>query len=417
MYIVSLGILIYKWGIHMSVFSKQTTKAKLWSHSFFFVMMANALLFMAFEMLLPTLPLFVSSIGGEATQIGLVTGIFMFSAILIRPFAGVLATRINKKYLLLIGIAICALSTGAYYLSSGIWMLLLIRIIHGVGFGLASTYFTTIAAENIPKERRGEGMGYFGVGETMAISVGPLIGISLIQAYDFQSLFMSGMAIILLALLMAVFISRKPRMTNDFGSEEVASTSVKLIEKRVLFPSILVLMTGISAGGIMSFTALYAIDEGFQNVAWFFCIIAVSSFLVRLISGKMFDRLGPGSVLIPSAIITIAGLIVLVLAQNEFQFLIAGFLYGFGFGAIFPALQTWCLNLVEEHEHENAIASFFNFFDLGIGGGSLILGVVAGASSYQAVYFVAIGAYVLYLLLYLAYTAKGMRTLKNSESI
>ena len=384
----------------MTVITKQTSNVKLWSRSFIFVMLANALLFGAFEMLLPTLPLFVSHIGGDATQIGLVTGIFVFSAILIRPFAGVLATKMDKKYLLIIGIAICALSTGAYYLSSGIGVMILIRVIHGFGFGLATTYFTTIAAENIPEDRRGEGMGYFGVGETMAMSVGPLMGVSILENYHFGSLFMSCTAFILLALLTTIFISRKPDMANELRTVEAPATTVKLIEKRVLFPSILILMTGISSGGIMSFTTLYAIEKGFENVAWFFFIVAIAGLLVRLVSGKMFDNLGPAYVLIPAGVISIAGFIVLIVAQNEIVFLLAGFLYGLGFGAIFPALQTICLNLVEEHDHENAIGSFFNFYDLGIGGGSLLLGMVAEAFSYEAVFYVAIVTYVLYLLLY-----------------
>ena len=384
----------------MTVITKQTSKVKLWSRSFIFVMLANALLFGAFEMLLPTLPLFVSHIGGDATQIGLVTGIFVFSAILIRPFAGVLATKMDKKYLLIIGIAICALSTGAYYLSSGIGVMILIRVIHGFGFGLATTYFTTIAAENIPEDRRGEGMGYFGVGETMAMSVGPLMGVSILENYHFGSLFMSCTAFILLALLTTIFISRKPDTANELRTVEAPTTTVKLIEKRVLFPSILIFMTGISSGGIMSFTTLYAIDKGFENVAWFFFIVAIAGLLVRLVSGKMFDNLGPAYVLIPAGVISIAGFIVLIVAQNEIVFLLAGFLYGIGFGAIFPALQTICLNLVEEHDHENAIGSFFNFYDLGIGGGSLLLGMVAEAFSYEAVFYVAIVTYVLYLLLY-----------------
>ena len=389
----------------MTVITKQTSKVKLWSRSFIFVMLANALLFGAFEMLLPTLPLFVSHIGGDATQIGLVTGIFVFSAILIRPFAGVLATKMDKKYLLIIGIAICALSTGAYYLSSGIGVMILIRVIHGFGFGLATTYFTTIAAENIPEDRRGEGMGYFGVGETMAMSVGPLMGVSILENGHFGSLFMSCTAFILLALLTTIFISRKPDTANELRTVEAPTTTVKLIEKRVLFPSILIFMTGISSGGIMSFTTLYAIEKGFENVAWFFFIVAIAGLLVRLVSGKMFDNLGPAYVLIPAGVINIAGFIVLILAQNEIVFLLAGFLYGMGFGAIFPALQTICLNLVEEHDHENAIGSFFNFYDLGIGGGSLLLGMIAEAfSSYEAVFYVAIVTYVLYLLLYFIHT-------------
>lgn len=385
------------------------TKASLWTPSFIFIMAANGLLFMAFEMLLPTLPLFVSSIGGGASQIGLVTGIFTVSAILIRPFAGVLTTRFNKKILLIIGMAICALSTGLYYLSSDVWILLIIRLIHGIGFGLATIYITTIAAENMPKERMGEAMGYFGVGETIAISLGPVIGISVLQAFDFNGMFWSAMAISLLAILFASITSRKSEFINENEHENTPTSKFKWVEKRVLLPSILIFLTGIAAGGVISFTVLYAIDKGFHLIAWFFFITAASGLLVRVISGKMFDRYGPGVVLIPSGIITIAGFIVLLLAQNDLQFLIAGLLYGSGFGAIFPALLTWCLNLVEEYERENAIASFFNFFDFGLGGGSIILGLVAEAFSYQAVYYVAIVAYVLFLLTYFIFSGSKNR--------
>ncbi|MCP1132485.1 MFS transporter [Paenibacillus polysaccharolyticus] len=390
----------------MNTLTSDISPQKLWGKSFIFIMLANALLFMAFEMLLPTLPLFVSSLGGNASKIGLVTGIFMFSAILVRPFTSVLATKMDKKHLLIIGIAICALATGAYYLSSGIGIILVLRVIHGFGFGLATTYFTTIATENIPKSRRGEGMGYFGVGETVAISVGPLIGTSLLLRYNYQSLFLGGMCILLLALLMTVFVSRNSRRESEDKSSVHLATSVKLIEKKVLFPSLLILMVGVAAGSIMSFVALFAAEKGFSNIAWFFFIVAIASFVVRLFSGTMFDRLGPGSVLLPSAFFAIAGLLVLILSQNQIHFLIAGALYGFGFGAIFPAIQTWCVNLVEEHEHESAMASFFNFFDLGIGGGSLVLGLVASAFSYTVVYTISIAVLVIYILLYSVYALK-----------
>ncbi|MEI2281020.1 MFS transporter [Paenibacillus polysaccharolyticus] len=390
----------------MNTLTSDISPQKLWGKSFIFIMLANALLFMAFEMLLPTLPLFVSSLGGNASKIGIVTGIFMFSAILVRPFTSVLATKMDKKYLLIIGIAICALATGAYYLSSGIGIILVLRVIHGFGFGLATTYFATIATENIPKSRRGEGMGYFGVGETVAISVGPLIGTSLLLQYNYQSLFLGGMCILLLALLMTVFVSRNSQRESEDKSSVHPATSVKLIEKKVLFPSLLILMVGVAAGSIMSFVALFAAEKGFSNIAWFFFIVAIASFVVRLFSGTMFDRLGPGSVLLPSALFAIAGLLVLILSQNQIHFLIAGALYGFGFGAIFPAIQTWCVNLVEEHEHENAMASFFNFFDLGIGGGSLVLGLVASAFSYTVVYTISIAVLVIYILLYSVYALK-----------
>ncbi|GAB2551496.1 MFS transporter [Gracilibacillus alcaliphilus] len=373
---------------------------KIWSLSFIFVVISNALVFMIFEMLLPTLPLFVTSLGGEASSVGLVTGIFMLSAILIRPFAGMLTTKIDKKLLLILGILIIALSTGAYYLSSNITTLLIIRLIHGAGFGLATTYFATLAAEIVPKDRRGEGIGYFGVGETIAISVGPMIGIMTLELYDFQRLFFGGMAVLFLAVIMAIFIKRAPK-----GKEldKQVSGKFKLFEKRVLFPALLILLIGIAAGGIMSFLSLYAIEKEFTQVGLFFLLIAAASFIIRLISGKLFDKYGPSIILIPSSILSIIGLVILYVAVSDTMFLIAAIFYGFGFGAIFPAIQTWCINLVEEHEHENAMASFFNFFDLGIGGGSFILGLVATVTSYQTIYLVASITYGVVLVIYIAY--------------
>lgn len=382
--------------------------ARLWSRSFIFIMVANALLFMVFEMMLPTLPLFVSKLGGGASQVGLVTGIFMFSAILIRPFTAKLAAKFDKKYLLLTGLAICALMTGAYYLSTSIGMILVFRVLHGLGFGLATTYFATLATASIPKERRGEGLGYFGVGETVAVSVGPLIGTAILMRYDFHNLFFGGALILLLAVLMTAFISRKPQteIETDARHEEA---KVKLIERKVLFPSLLILLVGIAAGSVMSFIALYAAEKGFVSVAWFFFIVAAASFAVRLVSGKMFDRLGPGSVLVPSAFFMIAGIWLLTLAGSETLFLLSAVLYGLGFGAVFPAIQTWCVNRVGEHEHENAMASFFNFFDLGIGGGAMLLGLVASAFSYELVYDVAIAVMVVYLLMYAGYAIRNRK--------
>ncbi|GAE36289.1 MFS transporter [Halalkalibacter akibai] len=385
---------------------------KVWSLSFIFVLVSNALVFMIFEMLLPTLPLFITTLGGGASQVGLVTGIFMLSAIFIRPFAGILAMKVDKKLLLVLGIFIMALSTGAYYLSNHISTLLLIRLIHGAGFGLVTTYFATLAAEIVPRDRRGEGIGYFGVGETVAISIGPMIGIMTLELYDFQRLFFGGMAVLFLAAIMAIFIKRAP-IGKDLDKQ--VSGQFKLLEKRVLFPAVLILLIGIAAGGIMSFFSLYALEKDFTQVGLFFLLIAAASFMIRLISGKMFDVYGPAIILIPGSILSITGLIILYVAVSDSMFLIAAIFYGLGFGAIFPAIQTWCLNLVEEHEHEDAMASFFNFFDLGIGGGSFILGLVATVTSYQVVYLVASIMYGVVLIIYLVYFVIKRQLAKHSE--
>lgn len=386
-----------------------STKVKLWSRPFIFLLFANALVFLAFEMLAPTLPLYVSSLGGEATQIGLVTGIFVVSAIIIRPFTGVLATKMDKKYLLIIGIAIAGLATGGYYMVESIWALVLIRIIHGFGFGIMTTYFTTLAAEFIPQKRLGEGIGYFGAGETFMVSLGPLAGVFMLQLYDFKGLFMSSMAFMILTLLI-MLVTPRNKSAKPIHDEPANKIQFKLIEKRVLFQSLLITLVGIGTGSIMSFAALFAEERTFSQIGLFFTVVAVSGLFVRLISGRIYDRFGPYAVLLPFGLLTMIGLIIIVMSQNDVHFLIGGFVYGFGFGAIFPAIQTWCLSLVGHDEHEGAVASFFNFFDIGVGFGAMALGIVAQAfDTYVSVFYVAIGAYILFMCLSAIYGAKHKR--------
>lgn len=283
---------------------------------------------------------------------------------------------------------------------------MIFRLFHGAGFGLATTYFATLAAEIIPAHRRGQGIGYFGLGETIAISVGPMIGILTLELYDFQRIFLGGLSVLLLALIMAVFVKRAPDGRELDRRENIKT---KILEKKVLFPAFLILLVGIAAGGIMSFFSLYALEKEFSHVGLFFFLIAAASFLVRLVSGRLFDLYGPSVILIPGALSSVIGLGLLYFADSTGMFFTAAVFYGFGFGSLLPAIQTWCMNLVEQNEHEDAMASFFNFFDIGIGGGSLILGIIADALSYQAIYLVATVIYIIFLIIYLIHVVLKRR--------
>ncbi|MFK4303729.1 MULTISPECIES: MFS transporter [unclassified Paenibacillus] len=395
-----------------------SVKESFWSRNFILLMISNAILFMAFEMLLPTLPLFVESLGGSPSQIGLVTGVFVCSAIFIRPFSGKLIQLMDRKYVLIIGVAICILATGSYMFSTSLLLLLVFRLVHGFGFGIASTLYATSASDELPSHRMGEGMGYFGVGETVAISVGPLIGIWMLHAAGFNGLFSMGAVIMLLALAMIVLARRHSvQPTSADTTKEKTKVPLKLFEKKVLLQSCLVLLVGVVAGGVMSFVALFAKEQGFTNVAWFFFTVAMASFLVRLVSGRIFDTKGPAYILIPAGVVLIAAIIMVASSRTELQFLVAAVLYGLSFGAIFPALQAWAISVVGEDEREDAVGSFYNFFDLGIGGGSLILGMVAGLTSYKTMYLFSTLLIAAYLIIFVVYSVLDKKKSRNTLNV
>lgn len=124
------------------------------------------------------------------------------------------------------------LATGSYMLSTSLVLLLVFRLVHGFGFGIASTLYATSASDDLPPHRMGEGMGYFGVGETIAISVGPLLGIWMLHAAGFSGLFSTGAIILLLSLVMSILVRRRSaNPTTADTAKDKKKVPFKLFEK------------------------------------------------------------------------------------------------------------------------------------------------------------------------------------------
>lgn len=400
-----------------------TMNPTLWTRNFILLTLANLFLFLSLEMMLPTLPVFAEQQGANETQVGLVLSFFAFAAVLSRPFAGAAAgTRMSRKLLLAIAVAICLIGTGSYFLATSILAIMLLRIVHGIGFGAATTLYGTAVSDVIPASRRGEGMGYFATGNAVAISLGPFIGIWLMESYSFTALFGVGAGVLLMAIIFTLFVSEKKPVTASSRAAQQAKTdkesekgqsgpaaSVRrlrlsdVVERKALFPSALGLLAGLSLSGIVSFISLFGKEAGVKNIGIFFLVLAVSEFLIRFISGPLFDRKGRSWVLIPSAFSCIIGVLLLSITDSTGMLLLAAVFYGMGFGAAFPALQAWVINLVESHRRGAATATFYNAFDIGIGSGAILLGYIASLTNYSTMYLASAVFYVIYLVIYIPY--------------
>ncbi|MBS4220963.1 MFS transporter [Bacillus sp. FJAT-49711] len=376
-----------------------SNKTSLWTKIFILLMFANAFSFFAFDILLPTLPLFLSNQNGFSTsQIGLIIGSFTFSAVFIRFFTETFTNRFGKKKVLVASILICLISTLGYYIANSFYFALSLRIFHGCGLGLSITILTTLAAEIIPNERRGEGIGMIGNGTTIALAISPFVGMWLIESYNPIVLFITASASILLFLLCVSFISFPESQKSE--NQQERTLLQPMIESSVMIPSFLILLMGACMGGVMSFMALYAKELNIEGVAWFYFINTISAFLIRFVSGKTFDRIGPVWVIIPSSISMIIGFTLLYQSTTLYGLLSAACLYGIGQGALFPALQAWVLNKTTPDRYLKVTSMFYNSLDIGIGGGSAILGLVAAKLSYSLIYLVSAYIMLAFLIVY-----------------
>ncbi|NOU85163.1 MFS transporter [Paenibacillus sp. LMG 31460] len=382
------------------LFVDEKKRKPLWTKAFLITSLSNLLLFFSFQMLIPTIPTHVSQLGGNDIQVGLVIGIFTISSLLTRPFAGRALDLFGRKHVLLVGLAICALTIAGYTYMAAVTLILAARFVHGIGWGMSTTSLGTVIADIIPAERRGEGMGYYGLSNTFAMALAPLTGLWLMQTYGFPRVLLISTCLALLSLFSSLFITYTKPMPVEKSAQRPKLMD-RLWERTAMLPSGLLLCTAICYGGIVTFITLFGHEAGISNVGWFFLCNASMVLIVRPITGMLFDRKGPEWVLLPGALFTLAGLLLLSYAHSEASLASAAICYGIGFGSLQPALQAWTIARAAPNRRGAANGTFFSANDLGIGLGAMVLGALANISgSYALMYRYSTVLILVFILIY-----------------
>lgn len=386
-----------------NITDKQTS---LWTRDFVLICLANLTIFLGFQMLLPTLPVYVEFLGGDEAMAGLVIGVFTISAVLVRPFVGMALDVYGRKIIYLSGLLIFLLSSLAYNWAPTVLVLLAIRFIHGFGWGAASTSGGTIASDIIPKKRLGEGMGYYGLAATLSMAVAPAAGLYIINHFSFTLLFVISASLGFVTVLLGVAIHYS----------DVAGTGERgaLFEKSAFRPSAVMFLATTTYGSIVSFIALYAAQKGIANIGIFFTVYAITLTLIRPISGILVDRKGFNVVVLPGIIFIAVSMVVLSQAHNLWIFLLAGIMYGVGFGSVHPSMQALAVKYVAPNRRGAANATFFTAFDLGIGAGAIVWGYVSKILGYSQMYLIAALPAALALVIYLL---QNKRDIKQPEEV
>lgn len=376
---------------------KQTAGSeKIWSRDFVLILMSNFFIFLGFQMTLPTIPLFVEKLGGNDQLIGIVVGIFTFSALLLRPYAGHTLETKGRRFVYLTGLAIFVLSVGAFGFINSLIFLFVLRIIQGFGWGFSTTASGTIATDLIPAKRRGEGMGYFGLSGNIALAFGPTLGLALAGVISFKLLFLICALLGLAALVLSSRINYK-----QAEKQTVPHKRWDIYEKSALRPSFLLFFITVTFGGIASFLPIYSAQKGIGGIHWYFLLFAIALMLSRTFAGRLYDQRGHQAVFLPGAVLILAAMFLLAWLPSSLIMYIAAILYGLGFGSVQPALQAWSVKEAPANRRGMANATFFSFFDLGVGIGAIVFGQIAHLFGYSTIYLTAAGSVVISILLYI----------------
>ncbi|MBS4176916.1 MFS transporter [Lederbergia citrea] len=343
------------------------------------IVIANLFVFMSFQMLIPTLPPYVKSLGASGFEIGLITTMFSLGAVVIRPYIGYLLEFSGRRNLVLIGAAALLFMTILYPLTQVVFLLLLLRLFHGIMWGWSTTVNGTAAVDVVPNSRIGEGMGYFGLAITIGMIMAPSLGIYIYQHYNFSiiiviSAILGGIAFLLLALIKY----ETPESVKSMNRSDVRFNFLgSLIEKSSLYPAFVTLMATFGYGTIVTFIVIFAEERQIEQIFLFYLINAIMATLIRPITGKWFDRKGPKGLVILCASLTFIAMWILSLSLSWVGIVLAGILFGAGYGSLIPALQAWVLAKTSKMRRGVANGMFYSAIDLGIGLSGLVFGVLA----------------------------------------
>jgi MFS family permease len=369
----------------------QTTinKETLWNRNYISILIANCFISISFFILNPTFPVYIKSIINDLSMVGLLSSLFMISAMMIRPFSGFLTDIYNKRILFAGGLFLLCISIGGYIVFKSIPGIIIARLLHGIGMGLATTAFGALASQNIPPSRMGEGMGYYGLGMVFGMSIGPSIGLQLMNTFNVQVAFGVAGGFSILGVVILFSIYRKKNNINLNMPRPGLPRSIRTlfnIEKSAIVPASLIFFIGIIVSAITTYLALYSFDRGIANIGFFFTVQSVAVLLSRLINGRVADRQGYAIVIIPSIICLAGAMLLLFFAKTALFFMITAFLYGLGYGSLTSACQALSVLKANPERRGLAISTYYLGMDAGNGVGMILTGIFAKSFGYAAMY-------------------------------
>lgn len=384
-------------------------KEKLWTKDFLSITFLSFFIFFAFYVLLAVLPLYlVDLLDADTGTVGLVVTLFLGAAILVRPFAGQWVSKWSQKKILIYSAIAFLAATMLYPFATNIEALLILRVFHGITFGIITTVKGTICAEIIPSSRRGEGLSYFSLAMCLAMVLGPYIGISLANNNSYNIAFIICMVIsaVNIGLAMLMRIPEEAEVPQrSLGKSEFSWNN--LFDKNAAPFAFATFFLACAYSGISAFLALYAKGLGLVEAAsYFFIVYAAFIMISRPFTGRWSDKWGSKVIIYPCLALFAAGMLLLSQAHSSALILLAGAIIGIGYGSVTPVFQTQIINSVERHRVGIANSLYFNSMDAGMAIGAYVLGLIAGFGGYSSMYMTGIVLIAAAALQYFVLTSK-----------
>ncbi|WP_064198296.1 MULTISPECIES: MFS transporter [Emticicia] len=386
----------------------------IFSLQFWLLCISSLVFFTSFNMLVPELPDYLTSLGG-ADYKGLIISLFTVTAGLSRPFSGRLTDRIGRVPVMAFGSLVCFVCGFFYPLVTAVYPFLFLRLVHGFSTGFKPTGTAAYIADIVPAHRRGEAMGMHGLMGSLGMAFGPALGSWIAATFSLNILFYTSsmFALISIAILYNMKETLPKEQQEKFTLNSLKITKADVFDSSVLPAAVVIFLTYFSYGAIVTLAPDLTKFVGLKNKGIFFMIYTLSSLFIRVVAGKFSDRNGRVSVLRWACMVLIIGMMLPAIANNVYTFVGSAILFGLALGVISPITQAWTIDLCEEENRGRALATMYISLEAGIGLGAFLSAMIyRNDASRFPIAFAAMGSFAIIALIYL-YTPKVRRLKAN----
>ena len=387
-------------------------KERLWNANYWKVMTANFTLFFAFYLLTPLLPLYLSE-HFHATKdiIGIVLSGYTVMALLSRPFSGYLVDTFNRKKVLMVCFFFFFIFFAGYLAASTLLLFTIVRTLHGAPFGSVTVANSTMAIDVLPSSRRNEGIGYYGLSNNLAMAIAPTVGLLLYhETRNFQLLFWLALVIAGLGLLVDASLTPKPSLGCRMQDKRLGNkgTSVPKLSLDRFFLingwmlALNMVFFGFCFGVLSNYLAIYCKEVMGRTggTGLYFALLSVGLIASRLQGSKGLreGRLSQNAA--QGVVLSALGYTLFIACPNDFGYYTSALLIGLGNGRMWPGFQNMIINVARNNQRGTANSTILVSWDVGMGLGVLIGGVVSEFLGYVTAFWLAAAVQITGTLLF-----------------
>ncbi len=373
--------------------------------------LSGLLFFTSFNMIIPELPNYLSSMGGEDFK-GLIISLFTLTAGISRPFSGKLADSIGRIPVMIIGVSVCVVCGLLYPMVNTVFALLFLRFLHGISTGFKPTGTAAFVADVAPEDRRGEAMSYLGFFNMVGLALGPYLGGEIALRWNVDAVFYTSTVFAFLSIVIIANMNETLQQKQKFSFKLLKIKRQDVYTPRVLPAAIVMMFGAYPFGMVLTLVPDFSQHLGLANKGAYFAFFTLSSMVSRLLFGRFSDIYGREPVIACSLAGAIITLVITGMADSGFMLIVCACSMGIFAGHTASTILAWTIDLGDRKHIGRAMATIYIALEIGIGSGAFISGLVyanAAENFKFAFWLSALCAFIalVYLLRYMMKTRRG----------